>query len=119
MFGKLGKKLMEPFYDITPYEAHWDMFKCLDPKCIREKGYKCYKWCDNISEPGAQENCRMRCADYADMQFNNYKLQRYNWFFRNPDFSRDSILTDTDDIVMLRGIPKTEDIKWTIDPKKY
>ena len=107
LLSKLSVKLMEPFYDITPYSSHWQIFKCLDPECIRRRGKECYDWCDNVDEEGAKKNCRMRCADYADMQFDQYKFQRRNWFFRNNDFSRYSLLTDTDDFVMTRGIPKS------------
>jgi hypothetical protein len=112
LLSKLSVKLMEPFYDITPYSAHWNIFKCLDEKCLREQGYECYKWCDNIDEEGARRNCKMRCADYADQQSDTHKFQRRNWFFRNPDFSRYSLLTDTDDFVMTRGIPKSQPTKW-------
>lgn len=108
--SKITIKLMEPFYDITPYEAHWRIFKCLTPKCIRDKGYECYKWCENIDEPGARDNCRMRCADYADQHFTNYKLQRYNWKDVNDNFSKYSILNDTRDFVMTRGIKKTDSL---------
>lgn len=110
MMSKIGIKLMEPFYDITPYEAHWDIFKCLTPQCVRSKGYECYKWCDKIDEPGARENCRMRCADYSDEQFDYWKFQKYNWDIINPEFSRYSILEDTNDFVMTRGIPKSDSL---------
>jgi hypothetical protein len=90
---------IEGYYDITPYEAHWNIFKCLDPKCIKDRSYKCYKWCNNWSEPGGQENCRLRCADYADEMFNSLKFQNYTWNYLNPRFRDVSLLNTKDDIV--------------------
>lgn len=99
---------MEPFWDITQYSAHWNTFKCLTPQCIRDKGYECYKWCDNIDEEAAAEKCRVRCADYADEQFDAYKFQKYNFDLINNNFSKYSVLNDTDDFVMTRGIQKSD-----------
>ena len=91
----------EHFYDITPYEAHWRIFKCYTPKCIRDRGYQCYEWCKNISEEGARENCRMRCGDYSDEQFDYYKWQSYDFSKINNLFTKYTILNDTDDYVMM------------------
>jgi hypothetical protein len=86
------KESIEHFYDITPYQFHWDIFKCLDAECIRNKSYECYNWCYNIEEPGAKENCKMRCSDYADEQTDNLKLQHYQWNYLNPRFEHVSLL---------------------------
>ena len=101
---------MEPFWDIIDYSAHWQIFKCLTPKCIRDKGYECYKWCDNIDDEGEAEACRTHCADYSDLQFDAYKLQKYNFDLINDNFSKYSILKDTDDFVMTRGIQKSDSL---------
>ena len=96
------------YYDITPYEAHWDIFKCLDPQCVKDKSYKCYKWCDNINgsgisstsgTDGAAENCRLRCADYADEMFDSLKFQNYTWNYLLSRFDKVTLLKDRDDIV--------------------
>jgi len=90
---------VEHYYDITPYEAHWNIFKCLDQECIRKKGYECYEWCKNWEESGGSENCKMRCADYADEMFDSLKYQNYTWNYLLPRFDKVSILKDRDDIV--------------------
>lgn len=76
---EVNQEMVEGYYDITPYEAHWDIFKCYDPKCIKDKSYKCYKWCSNIANSGASQNCQTRCSDYADMQFHYLKFNDYTW----------------------------------------
>ena len=86
---------IEGYYDIAPYEFHWDMFKCFDFECLKDRTKKCYDWCANWGEPGGRENCRMRCMDYADeyatsLKFNNYTfgriLPKFKYFanFRDP-----------------------------------
>lgn len=89
----------EHYYDLTPYNLHWDIFKCLDADCVIKKSYICYKWCDNWDEPGGSENCRTRCADYADEMFDSLKFQDYTFSYLLPRFKKVSILTDRDDIV--------------------
>jgi len=83
---------LEHYWDITPYEKHWEIFKCFDPECVKDKSYQCYKFCDHISEDGARENCRMRCLDYADQQFDYLKFQDYTWNYLNPRFKKVTIL---------------------------
>jgi hypothetical protein len=80
-FNKRNKKAVEGYHDITPYDFHWDMFKCLDMDCLKNKTKKCYDWCNNWGESGGRHNCRMRCLDYADqyaeqLKFNNYNFNR-------------------------------------------
>lgn len=82
----------EHFWDITPYNKHWEIFKCLDPQCIKDTSYQCYKFCDHISEEGASRNCRMRCLDYADQQFDYLKFQDYTWNYLNPRFKQVTVL---------------------------
>jgi hypothetical protein len=96
------KRNIEGFYDGVPYSYHWDMFKCLTGKCVLDKSYKCYKFCDSIKEIGMQENCRMRCMDYADEQFDYLKYQDYDWSIINKNFKKYSLLNDNDDYVMTR-----------------
>lgn len=93
----------EGFYDITPYEAHWDIFKCLDPECVKKKSYDCYKWCDNVDEPAASENCRLRCADYADEQFDSLKFNDYTFNYLLPKFDKVTILKDDNEIPKLKN----------------
>ena len=93
-------KHTETFYDIAPYKQHWDIFECDTPDCIRNKGYDCYKWCDNIDEGAAAENCRMRCEDYSDQTYDYLKYQNYTWRNINGQFLGYSILNDTNDYVM-------------------
>ena len=80
---------IEGYYDLAPYEFHWNMFKCYDMECLKNKTRKCYEWCDNIGETGGRHNCRMRCLDYSDqdavqLKFNNYTfgriLPRFKYF---------------------------------------
>ena len=95
----LQEQQTEGFYDIAPAELHWNIFKCLDPKCIKEKSYECYKWCDNWEEPGGAENCRLRCGDYADEMFDSLKFQNYTFNYLLPRFDAVTLLKDRDDIV--------------------
>lgn len=88
------KTHIEGYYDITPYEKHWDIFKCLDGPCVRKTGYECYKWCNNWDESGGSENCKMRCADYADEMFDSIKFQDYTWSYLLPKFSQYTLLKD-------------------------
>ena len=96
---------IEPFWDITPYEKHWKIFKCLDPECAISKSYQCNKWCDYWEalakyekgegvegKEGGAENCRLRCSDYADQQFDYLKWQDYTWNYLNPKFKEVSLL---------------------------
>ena len=79
---KNNVEIKEGYYDITPYEFHWDIFKCYDDKCLRKKAKECYDWCNNWGETGGRHNCRMRCLDYADQQAEHLKLGDY-FFHRN------------------------------------
>lgn len=97
---------MEHFYDVVPYEAHWNIFKCNTQDCIRNRGYECYKWCNNISQQGALENCKMRCADYSDQQFDYLKFQNYTWNGINRHFDEYSALNNDNDFVMKKGVKK-------------
>ena len=96
---------IEPFWDITPYEKHWKTFKCLGPECVKKTSYDCYKWCDYWDalakdehgeavegKEGGAENCRLRCADFADQQFDYLKWQDYTWNYLNPKFKEVSLL---------------------------
>jgi hypothetical protein len=95
--------LTESFYDITPYEAHWDIFKCLDPECVKKKSYDCYKWCDNWDEKGGSENCRLRCSDYADEQFDYLKFNDYTFNYLLPKFDKVTILKDDNEVPKLKN----------------
>ena len=75
------KKHTEHYYDIAPYSNYYDIYKCFDDECLRDKTMKCYNWCDNIEEPGASEACRINCLDASDEQvvqlkYNNYTFNR-------------------------------------------
>lgn len=103
LFIRINKEYLqeqtEGFYDIAPIDLHWNIFKCLDPKCVKEKSYECYKWCDNWIEPGGAENCRLRCGDYADEMFDSLKMQNYTFNYLLPRFDKVTLLKDRDDIV--------------------
>lgn len=85
---------MEGYADIAPYGLHWDIFKCLDMNCVQEKGYKCHEWCNMWAEPGAQQNCRMRCEDFSDIQAEQLKFMDYRWNYLLPKFKLYSLLND-------------------------
>lgn len=105
VYNNLPINNIEPYWDITPYEKHWKIFKCLDPECTERTSYNCYKWCDFWGDlaasqkgeavqgkVGGAENCRIRCADYADQQFDYLKWQDYTWNYLNPKFKEVSLL---------------------------
>lgn len=77
---------IENYHDITPYDFHWDIFKCYDGKCLRSKAKKCYDWCNHWGETGGRHNCRMRCLDYADQQADYMKLHDVIWNRNMPKF---------------------------------
>ncbi len=81
-----SKYKIEPYYDITPYNFHWNIFKCLDVDCLKKKSKECYDWCNNWSELGGRHNCRMRCLDYADIQASQLKFNNYFWNRELPKF---------------------------------
>lgn len=85
-------KCYENYYDITPYQYHYNIFRCLDDNCIREESKKCYDWCDNWGEPGGRHNCRMRCLDYADIQHKQVSFSHYTFNKALPRFYKFSIL---------------------------
>ena len=99
---KLSKQT-EPFYDITPYELHWDTFKCLDSECVKKNSYECYKWCDHWPEFGGAENCRLRCSDYADEMMDSIKFQNYTWGRMLPRFDKVSILKDDNEMALMKN----------------
>lgn len=86
------KKSIENYYDITPYDYHWDIYKCYDMECAKEKGLRCYKWCNKWKEPGAQHNCRVKCLDYGDVQSDYLKFNNYTWNSLLPHFNKVSLL---------------------------
>lgn len=89
----------EHFWDLAPYNLHWDIFKCLDGDCVRKKSYECNQWCDNWDEPGGSTNCKMRCLDYADQMYDSLKFQDHTWNYLLPRFDKVSILEDRGDYV--------------------
>ena len=92
----IDKPVVEGYHDITPYEYHWDMFKCYDMDCLKDQSFKCYRWCDNWPEDGGRHNCRLRCLDYADMFAYDVKLNDYTFGGVQPRLEEHSILRDTD-----------------------
>ncbi len=79
-------KNIEGYYDMIPYKYHWDMFKCLDMECLKEKTKICHDWCNNWGETGGRENCRMRCMDFADQYAEQLKLNNVIWNRILPKF---------------------------------
>lgn len=69
----------EHFWNIIPYQYHWDIFKCLDKECLYKKGKACFDWCNNIREDNAAQQCRIGCSDTVD-QFNQSLLFDYYTF---------------------------------------
>lgn len=82
----VGDEKVEGYYDITPYDYHWDMFKCLDMDCLKNKTKKCYDWCENWGETGGRHNCRMRCLDFADEFATQLKYNNVLWNRILPKF---------------------------------
>jgi hypothetical protein len=77
---------IEGYYDITPYDFHWNMFKCLDMECLKDKSLKCYNHCNHWGESGGRHNCRLRCLDYADQYASQLKLNNILWNRILPKF---------------------------------
>lgn len=69
----------EHYYDITPYNLHWNVFKCLNGTCAIKKSYDCFKYCDYIKESGAMQQCKVSCLNVGDEMFDYLKYQNYNW----------------------------------------
>jgi hypothetical protein len=92
----INKQYKEHYYDITPYEYHWNIFKCYDSDCARKRNYECYKYCDNIinNRGGAADYCRLMCGDYTDLQYDHLKFNNYNWNSLLPKFSKYSLLNE-------------------------
>ncbi len=69
----------EPFYNIVPYKFRWDIDKCLTGQCAIDKAYEYYKYCDNIKDTIAKEDCRVEALNISDEMFDYLKYQNYNW----------------------------------------
>ena len=102
-YKKSTEVLTESFYDIAPYDLHWNIFKCLDPECVKKTSYECYKWCDNWEENAAAENCRVKCSDYADEQFDSLKFNDYTFNYLLPKFNKVTILKDDNEVPKLKN----------------
>lgn len=76
---------VEPYYNITPYNLHWDIYKCLDGGCVIKKSYDCYEYCKYIVESGARQQCEVGCLDVGDEMFDFLKYQNYNWPLDNSN----------------------------------
>lgn len=87
-WNKVNEKKVEGYYDVQPYEYHWDIFKCYDYPCVLDKSYKCYKACNKMDEEGAQHNCRQRCLDYADIQIEQLRLPNRDFNYLLPTFEQ-------------------------------
>ena len=85
---------LEHYWDVAPYDLHWDIFKCNDSNCARKTSYDCYKWCENIGEYAARANCQQRCSDYADQQFTSLKLNNYTFNSLLPRFDYVALWND-------------------------
>lgn len=85
---------VEHYWDIAPYDLHWDIFKCTDSNCARKKSYDCYEWCNNIADEKAKDNCQMRCSDYADQQYTSLKLNNYLFNSLLPRFKYVALWND-------------------------
>lgn len=94
IFILLNLPKQEHFWDMAPYKLHWDTFKCLDSNCARKKSYDCYKWCLNIPEGAAKDNCQMRCSDYADQQYTSLKFNNYTFNALLPRFKHVALWND-------------------------
>lgn len=88
------KQVIEHFYDIIPYEYHMRIFRCLTNQCVLKESYNCKRWCDDYNELGAQERCRMRCSDYADIQNEQLRFNRYNLGSLLPKFKDHNMFND-------------------------
>jgi hypothetical protein len=92
---------IEPYYNITPYNLHWNVYKCLTDTCVRDKSYKCYEYCKYIKESGAHQQCEVECLDIGDEVMDFLKYQNYNWPMdpSNAYMKNYTVLNDTDDYV--------------------
>ena len=61
---------------------------------FKKKSYDCYEWCNTWAEPGATNNCRLRCLDYGDQQADYLKFQDYNFSLLFPAFADHSLLNN-------------------------
>lgn len=90
----LFNKNVETYYDITPYERHWDIFSCYNNKCTRDNAFKCFKWCDIYTKMNEKEGCRKNCADYADQYYVSLKYNNYNFNNALPHLKKYSLLNE-------------------------
>lgn len=70
---------IENYFDIIPYDYHWNFFKCYTNDCVLKNSYLCYRYCNTLEEAGSRNNCRKRCFDYSDMQIEALKVPNRNF----------------------------------------
>ena len=88
----------EHFYNIVPYKFRLDIAKCLTGPCAINKAYDYYKYCDNIKDTIAQQDCQIEALNISDEMFDYLKYQNYNWPLNdsNKYFKQFSLLNDND-----------------------
>jgi hypothetical protein len=93
--------IYESFHDVIPYNIVWDIDKCFDGKCVMDKSYKCYKYCDNVQASEAKQKCQLECLNIGDEMFDNLKYQNYTWPLNKTNilFNKYTILNNTGDYV--------------------
>ena len=87
---------IEPFWDLVPYNLHWDIFSCYTEDCLKKKSYDCYKYCAKLDELGGKQNCMMRCEDYTDQKYEQIRLQDRLWNFRLGNLKKYSLINSRD-----------------------
>lgn len=92
---------LEHYADLIPYGYFWRISKCYDLDCVKKESYRCYQYCNNIDEQGAQQNCRMKCMDFSQIQ--NMALREPNRDFNYllPQFQKISLASKNSDYFLL------------------
>jgi hypothetical protein len=96
-----GAVTVEGFWDVLPYDYHWNMFKCLDMECLKKQTKICHDACSEIKKKdkfvfsddqdakvSTRENCKMRCMDFADQYSEQLKLNNILWNRILPNFDK-------------------------------
>lgn len=107
----------ETFYNILPYSYDWNIYKCLDMDCVKQKSLKCFEACDSVHKSDKidrpefykiwknkknlhisdVEQCKMACMNEGDHQSDVLKWNNYTWNSLLPKFSKVSLLNKNAD----------------------
>lgn len=99
----LIKNRYETYYDVLPYKYDWDIYKCLDMDCVKQKSLDCFNACETLEQnklttrDGTIEQCQMACMNHGDLQADVLKWDNYTWNSLLPKFSKVSLLNKNAD----------------------